>query len=54
LGIAHSVWHPAQFEAWDVDRAFDGEHYFIRLQSNTNIPPELIQELTGPYLVTDH
>jgi hypothetical protein len=50
LGIDHSVWFPDQFESWDVDRAFEGDHYFIDLQSTTDIPPELIRELTARYL----
>ena len=50
LGIDHSVWFPDQFELWDVDRAFEGDHYLIALQSNTNIPPELIRDMTAKYL----
>jgi hypothetical protein len=50
LGTEHSVWFPQQFAEWDVDRAFDGDHYFIDLQSTTDIPPELIRELTAKYL----
>ncbi len=50
LGIDHSVWFPDQFETWDVDRAFEGGHYFIDLQSTTNFPPELIRDVTARYL----
>jgi hypothetical protein len=50
IGTGHSVWWPHQFDQWDVDRAFDGDHYFIDLQSTTDIPPELIRDLTAKYL----
>jgi len=50
LGTRHSVWFPQQFAEWDVERAFDGDHYFVDLQSTTDIPPELIRDLTARHL----
>lgn len=50
LSTRHSVWFPGQFASWDAEQAFDGEHYFIDLQSTTDIPPELIRDLTARYL----
>lgn len=50
LSTAHSVWFSEQIETWDADKAFAGEHYFICIQSRTNIPPEMVRELTARYL----
>jgi Family of unknown function (DUF6492) len=50
LSTRHCVWLPQEFEEWDVEGAFGGDHYFIDLQSATNIPPELIRDLTEKHL----
>ena len=50
LGIGESVWFPEDIAGWSASAAFSGEHHFVCLQSNTNMPLDLIREQTAPYL----
>lgn len=50
LSVHHSVWHPGDFENWDANAAFTGDHHFVCIQSNTDTPPDSISEKIRPLL----
>ncbi len=50
LGVGQSVWHPGAFDSWDAAAAFAGDHHFVCVQSNTEIPPSEIARRIAPHL----
>lgn len=50
LGVGESIWHVGDIARWSAASAFHGPHFFVCLQSNTNVSLDLIRELTAPYI----